>query len=58
MLRNENDPVKTFRVTFQLRAPLRPRQTIIVEARDVYEAARIVKLPHNALQPLNIKEIR
>ena len=58
MLRNQNDPVKSFRVTFHLREPMRPRVTRIVEARDMYEAARLVELPANAIQPLNIKEIR
>ena len=58
MLRNQNDPVKSFRVTFHLREPMRPRATRIVKARDMYEAARLVKLPANAIMPLNIKEIR
>ena len=58
MLRNQNDPVKSFRVTFHLREPMRPRVTRIVKARDMYEAARLVKLPANAIMPLNIKEIR
>ena len=58
MLRTPDLPIKTFRVTFHLREPMRPRQTRIVKARDMYEAARLVKLPANAIMPLNIKEIK
>mgnify|MGYP007008429474 CR=1 FL=1 len=58
MLRTSDLPLKTFRVTFHLREPMRPRQTRIVKARDMYEASRIVKLPANAINPLNIKEIK
>ena len=50
--------VKTFRITFHLLEPMRPRVTRIVKARDMYEAARLVELPTNAIQPMNIKEIR
>jgi hypothetical protein len=58
MLRTQDLPVKTFRITFHLREPMRPRATRIVKARDMYEAARLVKLPANAIMPLNIKEIK
>ena len=58
MLRTQDLPVKTFRVTFRLREPMRPRQTRIVKARDEYEAARLVVLPTNAMRTLNIKEIK
>ena len=58
MLRTPDLPAKTFRITFALREPMRPRATRIVKARDVYEAARLVKLPANAIMPLNIKEIK
>lgn len=50
--------VKTFRITFHLQAPMRPRVTRIVKARNREWAARIVQLPANAILPLNIKEIR
>ena len=58
MLRTSGLPTKTFRVTFTLREPMRPRQTRIVKARDHYEAARLVVLPANAMRTLNIKEIK
>ena len=58
MLRTQDDPIKTFRVTFHLNEPMRPRQTRIVKARDEYEAARLVILPANAMRTLNIKEIK
>ena len=58
MLRTPDLPAKTFRITFALREPMRPRATRIVKARDMYEAARLVKLPVNAIMPLNIKEIK
>ena len=58
MLRTQDLPLKTFRVSFTLRAPMRPRQTRIVKARDHYEAARLVVLPANAMRTLNIKEIK
>ena len=58
MLRTQDLPTKTFRVTFHLHEAMRPRQTRIVKARDMYEAARLVKLPANAIMPLNIKEVR
>ena len=51
-------PLSTFRVTFYLREPMRPRQTRIVKARDHYEAARLVVLPANAMRTLDIKEIK
>ena len=58
MLRTQDLPAKTFRIPFTLREPMRPRATRIVKARDMYEAARLVKLPANAMMPLNIKEVR
>jgi|TARA_B100000085_G_scaffold118995_1_gene108417 hypothetical protein len=58
MLRTPDLPIKTFRVTFHLNEPMRPRQTRIVKARDEYEAARLVILPANAMRTLNIKEIK
>jgi hypothetical protein len=58
MLRTQDLPLKTFRVTFHLLEPMRPRATRIVKARDMYEAARLVELPTNAIQPMNIKEIK
>ena len=58
MLRTPDLPIKTFRVSFALREPMRPRQTRIVKARDHYEAARLVVLPANAMRPLNIKEVK
>jgi hypothetical protein len=58
MLRTQDLPIKTFRVTFYLREPMRPRQTRIVKARDHYEAARLVVLPANAMRTLDIKEIK
>ena len=58
MLRTPDLPIKTFRVTFHLLEPMRPRATRIVKARDEYEAARLVVLPTNAIQPMNIKEIK
>jgi hypothetical protein len=58
MLRTQDLPAKTFRVTFHLLEPMRPRATRIVKARDMYEAARLVELPTNAIQPMNIKEIK
>jgi hypothetical protein len=58
MLRTQDLPAKTFRVTFHLLEPMRPRVTRIVEARDMYEAAWLVELPTNAIMPLNIKEIK
>ena len=58
MLRTQGLPLKTFRVTFHLLEPMRPRATRIVKARDMYEAARLVELPTNAIQPMNIKEIK
>ena len=58
MLRTPDLPAKTFRITFALREPMRPRATRIVKARDMYEAARLVKLPANVIMPLNIKEIK
>jgi hypothetical protein len=58
MLRTQDLPIKTFRVTFHLLEPMRPRATRIVKARDMYEAARLVELPTNAIQPMNIKEIK
>ena len=57
MLRTQDLPAKTFRITFHLREPMRPRQTRIVKARDEYEAARLVVLPANAMRTLNIKEV-
>ena len=51
-------PLKTFRVTFTLREPMRPRQTRIVKAANEHEAARLVVLPANAMRTLNIKEIK
>jgi len=51
-------PLKTFRVTFHLREPMRPRQTRIVKAANEYEAARLVVLPANAIRTLNIKQIQ
>ena len=51
-------PLKTFRVTFHLRDPGRPRQTRIVKAANEYEAARLVVLPANAIRTLNIKQIQ
>ena len=58
MLRTQDLPAKTFRVTFHRLEPMRPRVTRIVEARDMYEAAWLVELPTNAIMPLNIKEIK
>jgi len=58
MLCTQDLPAKTFRVTFHLLEPMRPRATRIVKARDMYEAARLVELPTNAIQPMNIKEIK
>ena len=58
MLRTQDLPAKTFRVTFHLLEPMRPRVTRIVKARDMYEAAWLVELPTNAIQPMNIKEIK
>ena len=51
-------PLSTFRVTFTLREPMRPRQTRIVKARDHHEAARLVTLPANAKRYLDIKKIK
>jgi len=47
MLHIENRPLKTFRVTYHLREPMRPRVTRIVQARDELEAAGLVDLPPN-----------
>jgi len=58
MLSTQDLPTKTFRVSFTLREPMRPRQTRIVKARDEHEAARLVVLPANAMRTLNIKEIK
>jgi hypothetical protein len=58
MYRTQDQPLKSFRVTFHLREPMRPRATRIVKARDVLEAAHLVKLPANAIPTLNIKEVR
>jgi hypothetical protein len=58
MDRTQDQPLKSFRVTFHLREPMRPRATRIVKARDSHEAARLVELPVNAIMPLNIKEVR
>ena len=58
MLRTQDLPIKTFRVTFHLREPMRPRQTRIVKAANEYEAARLVVLPANAIRTLNIKQIQ
>ena len=58
MLRTQDLPVKTFRITFHLQEPMRPRATRIVKARDMYEAARLVTLPANAMRYLDIKKIK
>ena len=58
MYRTQDQPFKSFRVTFHLREPMRPRATRIVKARDMYEAARLVELPPNAIPTLRIKEVR
>ena len=50
-------PLSTFRVSFTLREPMRPRQTRIVKARDHHEAARLVVLPANAMRYLDIKKV-
>ena len=57
MLRTQDLPLKTFRVSFTLREPMRPRQTRIVKARDHHEAARLVVLPANAMRYLDIKKV-
>ncbi len=51
-------PLDTFRITFHLLEPMRPRQTRIVKARDHHEAARLVTLPANAMRYLDIKKIK
>ena len=56
-------PLKTFRVTFILREPMRPRQTRIVRAGSEEEARAIflrdTSVPANAITDfLNIKKIQ
>ena len=55
-------PLKTFRVTFHLREPMRPRQTRIVRAGSWEEAQAIFlrdpSVPANAItNVLNIKQV-
>ena len=49
--------LKTFRVSFTLREPMRPRAVRIVKARNAEHAAAIVKLPANASPFLHIKQV-
>ena len=55
-------PLKTFRITFHLREPMRPRQTRLVRAGSWDEAQAIFlrdpSVPANAItNVLNIKQV-